>query len=55
MLNKFGVSLSMLSLWQGSITLAEKKDLERVQKSACHIILGEQYHSYNKALLTLES
>ena len=26
--------------WQGGITLAEKEDLERVQKCATHIILG---------------
>ena len=43
--------------WQGSITLAEKQDLERVQKTACHIILGEKYSTYKEALkiLNLES
>ena len=43
--------------WQGSITLAEKQDLERVQKTACHIILGEKYLSYKEALkfLNLET
>ena len=43
--------------WQGSITEAEKTDLERVQKCAAHIILGTQYISYSHALqcLALES
>ena len=36
--------------WQGAITQAERLDLERMQKSALHIILGEQYESYNQAL-----
>ena len=39
--------------WQGSITLAEKQDLERVQKTTCHIILGKDYVSYSQALKTL--
>ena len=39
--------------WQGSITQSEKQDLERIQKSACHIILGHSYLSYNNALKTL--
>ena len=43
--------------WQGSITQAERVSLERVQKSACHIILGDEYVSYRSALksLNLES
>ena len=39
--------------WQGSITQAERVALERVQKSACYIILGEDFISYSKALKTL--
>ena len=39
--------------WQGSITQTEKQDIERIQKSACHIILGSSYISYNSALKTL--
>ena len=39
--------------WQGSITQSEKQDIERIQKSACHIILGQSYNSYNSALKTL--
>ena len=39
--------------WQGSITKSEKQDIERIQKSACHIILGHSYTSYHSALKTL--
>ena len=35
------------------ITLVEQQDIERIQKSAAHIILGAQYESYNIALKTL--
>ena len=31
--------------WQPSLTKEEKVNLERVQKSACHIILGKAYQS----------
>ena len=43
--------------WQGGLTNEEKKDLERVQKSACYIILGSEYQGYNNALnlLNLET
>ena len=46
---EFGVPV-----WQGSITLAEKTDIERVQKCALHIILGTEYSSYRDALHTLK-
>ena len=36
--------------WHGSITLAEGLYIKRIQKSACHIILGEEYFSYKNAL-----
>ena len=39
--------------WQGSITQAERNALERVQKCACYIILGNQYSSYKNALKSL--
>ena len=39
--------------WQGSLSQAEKIDLERVQKTACHIILGDLYQSYSNALEVL--
>ena len=43
--------------WQGAITQQERINLERVQKSAAHIILGDNYFSYKMALkhLNLES
>ena len=43
--------------WQGSLTLEEKTDLERIQKSAVNIIMGQGYHSYDMVLkyLNLES
>ena len=43
--------------WQGALTLEEKLDIERIQKSAAHIIMGQKYHSYDFALkyLNLES
>ena len=39
--------------WQGAICQAEKQDLERIQKSACHIILGNDYITYQNALQAL--
>ena len=36
--------------WHGAITLVERQDIERVQKMALHIILGDQYESYRNAL-----
>ena len=40
--------------WQGGLSQAEKIDLERIQKIACHIILGHDYLSYTSALDILE-
>ena len=37
-------------VWQISLTASDKIDIERVQKSACHVILGFTYESYSKAL-----
>ena len=39
--------------WHGAITQVERMDIERIQKSAAHIILGERYISYRQALRTL--
>ena len=36
--------------WQGGLSLAEKTELERIRKTACHIILGQSCHSYSSAL-----
>ena len=48
------VSRSILDLavpaWQGALIVAQKLDIERVQKGALHIILGEQYENYTHAL-----
>ena len=37
-------------VWHTSITNGEQKDLERIQKVALRLILGENYTSYNEAL-----
>ena len=41
-------------VWQGALSLSEKRDLERVQKSACRIILKNKYLSYTLALKALD-
>ena len=40
-------------VWHSSLTEQNRNDLERVQKSALKVILGEKYQSYNKALIEL--
>ena len=40
-------------VWHSGSTLNEQLDIERIQKSAAHIILGEYYISYKEALTTL--
>ena len=39
-----------VAAWNGAITQKEKVDIERVQKTALHIMLGEMYQSYGDAL-----
>ena len=39
--------------WHSGITLAEQIKIERIQKSAAHIILGDSYESYKDALTSL--
>ena len=39
--------------WHAAITNAERTDIERVQKTAMHIILGEEYSDYRRALQTV--
>ena len=41
-------------VWNGSMTIEGKAQLERVQKSALHIILGKTYTSYEDALRALQ-
>jgi hypothetical protein len=36
--------------WHGPITQAERNEIERVQKAAHHIVLGDKYLSYKSAL-----
>ena len=40
-------------VWHSSITLEEKCDIERIQRAALHIILGDEYISYRDALETV--
>ena len=42
-------------VWQPALTQHETKQIERVQRCALYIILGEEYESYESALDTLES
>ena len=39
--------------WHGGINKDDQIDIERIQKSACHIVLGDSYSSYKNALKTL--
>ena len=41
-------------MWRSSLTEKNKNDLERVQKSAFKIILGDRYKSYKKSLIELD-
>ena len=40
-------------VWHSAITVKENNDIERVQKIALRIILGDSYHSYRAALIEL--
>ena len=41
-------------VWHSALTEENKNDLERVQRSAMKIIMGEQYKGYQKSLDTLQ-
>ena len=41
-------------VWHHSLTKAEISSLERVQRSACRIIFGDRYESYEKSLEVLK-
>ena len=41
-------------VWHPGLTLQESNDIETVQKSSFHIILGKDYLSYNNALNVLQ-
>ena len=40
-------------VWQGNLSQLDKINIERVQKSALHIILGDKYACYKNAIKTL--
>ena len=40
-------------VWHSGITEGQKQDFERVQKTACKIILNKKYENYEQALNTL--
>ena len=40
----------VVPVWQSSITMQERCDIERVQRAALNIILGYRYTSYKEAL-----
>ena len=42
------------TVWHSSITQENRNDLERVQKTALKVILGEKYKSYTNALRKLD-
>ena len=42
------------TVWHSSLTEENANDLERIQKTAVKIILGDSYLSYEKALLKLD-
>ena len=41
-------------VWHSSLSEENKSDLERVQKSAVKIIMGEKYQGYQKSLALLD-
>ena len=43
-----------VAVWVPGLTLAENKQIERVQKCALYVIMGETYSGYSNALKTLE-
>ena len=41
-----------VAVWNSSLTGDDIVNLERIQKTALHIIMGQEYKSYNSALKT---
>ena len=41
------------AVWHSSLNKKDSKDLERVQKSALKVILGDRYNNYEEALKTI--
>ena len=42
------------TVWHSSLTQENSNDLERVQKSAVKIIMGQEYQGYKKSLMKLD-
>ena len=42
-----------MAVWTPGLTMAERDQIERVQKCALHVILGNSYLSYSQALSNL--
>ena len=42
------------AVWHSSLTKKDSRDLERVQKAALKVILGEKYQNYEDALRTIK-
>ena len=42
------------TVWHSSLSVADRQDLERVQKSAVKVILGKDYRNYEEALSELK-
>ena len=43
-----------VAVWEPGLTQCENKQIERVQRSAFSVILGDEYHSYENALTILD-
>jgi hypothetical protein len=43
-----------VSVWSPGITAGQVTQIERVQKAACAVILGDNYHDYKNALSVLK-
>ena len=41
-------------VWHSSLTEENRNDLERIQKTACKIILGDKFIDYEQALILLD-
>ena len=42
------------TVWHSGLTESDTKDIERVQKAAVRIIMGNKYQGYDKALKLLK-
>ena len=42
------------TVWHSSLTVTERQDLERIQKAAVKVIMGNDYDNYTQALSNLK-